>query len=206
MPSPTERLRADTRDLHIAVERAGIMPALLQGRLERPGYCRLLRNLQPIYDTLEPALLRRATDARLAPVVLPALFRTAALGEDLATLQGADWPQLPVMPATRSYVERLQQIDADAPSLLVAHAYVRYLGDLSGGRILRRIVADSLGIGPGAGMRFYDFGSDGNVDALTARLRHGIDAACAPAALDAIAAEAQLAFRLHQQLFEELAR
>ncbi len=205
-PAPAETLRAATRGLHAAVERAGIMPNLLRGALDRDGYCRLLRNLHEIYRTLEPALLRHAARPAVAPVVLPELFRTDALSDDLATLHGAAWPQLPSMPATRIYVERLRQIDRDDPPLLVAHVYVRYLGDLSGGRILRRIVADRLALAGSSGLRFHDFGGDERAAALAARLRRGIDDACALPPLDAIVAEAQQAFRLHARLFEELAR
>jgi heme oxygenase len=204
-PSPAERLRTDTRRLHAAVERAGIMPHLLRGELGRVGYCRLLRNLHEIYRTLEPALLRHAARPQVAPVVLPELFRAEALGSDLASLYGADWPVLELMTATRMYVERLRQVADDAPGLLVAHAYVRYLGDLSGGRILRQIVADSLGLSGSSGLRFYDFGADAQARGLASRLRQGIDAACAMSPLDPIVAEAQHAFRLHARLFEELA-
>ena len=204
-PSPSARLRADTRGLHAAVERAGIMPNLLRGELDRGCYCRLLRNLHEIYRSLEPALLRHAARPDVAPVVLPELFRTDALADDLVVLHGSTWPQLPSMPSTRIYVERLRQIDRQDPPLLAAHAYVRYLGDLSGGRILRRIVADSLALAGGNGLRFYDFGGDDRAMALADRLRRGIDDACARAPLEAIVAEAQQAFRLHARLFGELA-
>jgi heme oxygenase len=204
-PSPAETLRAGTRRLHAAVERAGIMPSLLRGRLDRVGYCRLLRNLHDIYGSLEPALLRHARQPALAPLLLPEVFRADALADDLRVLHGADWQGLPSMPATRIYVERLCRIDREDPPLLLAHAYVRYLGDLSGGRIVGRIVAGSLGLADGQGLRFYDFGGDERAAALAARLRRGIDEACAAAPLDAVVAEAQQAFRLHARLFEELA-
>jgi heme oxygenase len=204
-PSPAERLRADTRGLHAAVERAGIMPKLLRGELDRCGYCRLLRNLHDIYRSLEPALLRHAAQPAVAPVVLPELFRADPLDDDMVTLHGSAWPGLPSMPATRIYVDRLRQIARDDPPLLVAHAYVRYLGDLSGGRIVRKIVAESLCLDGGNGLRFYDFGGDERAASLAERLRRGIDDACARAPLDAIVAEAQQAFRLHARLFEELA-
>jgi heme oxygenase len=204
-PSPADRLRIETRGLHVAVERAGILPSLLRGELDRGRYCRLLRNLLAIYRSLEPALRRHAARPEVAPVVLPELFRADALRDDLTALHGAAWPRLPAMPATRIYVDRLRQIDGEDPSLLVAHAYVRYLGDLSGGRIVRQIVADSLGLAGGHGLRFYDFGGDERAVSLAGCLRRGIDEACARAPLDAIVAEAQHAFRLHARLFEELA-
>jgi heme oxygenase len=204
-PSPAERLRLETRQLHAEVERAGIMRPLLRGELDRPGYCRLLRNLHEIYGTLEGALRRHASRPDVAPVALPELFRTEALGDDLAELHGEHWPRLPAMPATHRYVARLREIERSDAGLLVAHAYVRYLGDLSGGRIVRRIIAGSLGLVSGPGLRFYDFGSDDHARQLADRLRRGIDEACSAGSIDAVILEAKDAFRRHARLFDELA-
>lgn len=59
-----------------------------------------------------------------------------------------------------------------ASSLLLAHAYVRYLGDLSGGQYIRRRIAKVYGLSDahdsskGDGVRFYIFkNSDGGGDA-----------------------------------------
>ena len=85
-----------------------------------------------------------ATTPSVGPVVMPQLFRSRALVADLQAL-GAAPPAPPLARATQQYVERLGEISAADPGLLVAHAYVRYLGDLNGGQALRRVVARSLG-------------------------------------------------------------
>lgn len=36
--------------------------------------------------------------------------------------------------ATRKYAERIHEVGQNEPELLVAHAYTRYMGDLSGAR------------------------------------------------------------------------
>jgi heme oxygenase (biliverdin-producing, ferredoxin) len=96
-------------------------------------------------------------------------------------------------------------LGARAPGLLVAHAYVRYLGDLSGGQIVRRIVAKSLHLSSDAGLRFYDFGDAAQAKALAQWFRQGLAAIKATAAEQAaLCAEAQFAFTLHRGLFEEL--
>lgn len=38
-------------------------------------------------------------------------------------------------PCTLEYMNRIRAVGRDAPELLVAHAYTRYLGDLSGGQV-----------------------------------------------------------------------
>ncbi len=202
-----QQLRTATRDAHRASERAGIMPDLLHGRLGRAVYCSLLRNLFEIYQALEAALVLRAALPCVAPVVFPKLFRTAALAADLDVLYRERWrAELDPQPTTLIYVGRLQRIEKERPELLAAHAYVRYLGDLSGGQMLSKIVADSLGLGNGLGTRFYDFGPAQHVAEAAQALRAGLEAIPADESqLAAIVAEALHAFDLHRALFAELA-
>ena len=141
-PSLADRLRHETRSLHTAAERSAFMGALLRGQVDRAGYVALLRNLSAIYEALEPALARHAAHPLIAPVHAPALCRAAALAQDLAVLHGPHGvDELPLAPVTPLYVARLRTLDAEQPGLLLAHAYVRYLGDLSGGQMLRRVAS-----------------------------------------------------------------
>ena len=221
--SLTTRLRSETRALHSAAERSRLMGALLCGRLPLPAYCALLRNLHAIYAVLEPALRRHVADPVLAPVLAPdlrrALWRSAALVADLQQLHGATWATaIALQPATTRYVQRLQALDATRPELLLAHVYVRYLGDLSGGQILSRIVARSLtatadadasasaNVSTPPGVAFYAFGDAAQTLALTQAFRAGLDAVRVDATTaDALVGEARRAFELHCALFDELA-
>jgi heme oxygenase len=209
MPTLAERLRTETRELHAAAERSRFMSQLLRGRMTRASYGALLRNLHPIYATLEPAMTRYRDHPSIAPLYLPPLWREPALADDLVARHGSAWADgFALQPAAQSYVDRLRQLDAGHAELLVAHAYVRYLGDLSGGQVLRRIVADSLPMAGNAGMSFYDFGKPEAARELSRAFREGlgqIGALLLPAANDALVAEAMRAFGLHRQLFDELA-
>ena len=202
----SERLRNETRALHTEVERGPFMHAMLRGQLGRPAYCRLLRNLHPIYEALETALVQHATDALVAPVYFPALFRSKALERDLDALHGNNWQrEIATQAACRTYVTRLHRMQKNDAALLVAHAYVRYLGDLSGGQMLKRIVADSLQIANGAGTAFYDVGDAIQTTALTQAFRSGLRSVPADEAQTGmIVAEAVLAFELHRSLFRQL--
>lgn len=205
--SLANELRVQTRQLHHEVERAGVMRALLRGEIDRASYCALLRNLHPIYAALEDGLARHEAHPALSQVRLAGLERAPLLAADLVTLRGVGWRDLVVLPAAQQYATRLRELDRSDPLRLVAHAYVRYLGDLSGGQMLRRVVVESLALDPVAGTRFYEFGPPAAVTKLARRFRAGLDKmgfdrdSAAP-----IVAEAQLAFALHASLFEQLAR
>ena len=209
MSSPLlpEALRTETHDLHTQVERSPFMSALLRGRLDRTAYGALLRNLHAIYAALEPALARHAQDPDLSPLMLPGLPREASLRHDLDALHGGDWHStFPLQPATLRYVARLHALDATRPGLLAAHSYVRYLGDLSGGQVLGRIVREAFGLPAGPGTAFYAFGTAAEAAQLKKAYRAGMEALRPDAAaVRAIVDEARLGFELHGQLFDELA-
>jgi len=203
-----QQLKAATAAAHRQVERSAFMASLLRGQVDRPRYVGLLRNLQALYAALEEALARHATTTGVAPVVMPELFRSHAIAADLRLLAGDDaLASAPLARATQQYVERLHGLSAAQPGLLVAHAYVRYLGDLNGGQALRGVVARSLGLAGGAGTMFYDFGDSAHRQQLVQRFRAGLNAVEAQAQpAEAIVAEAIDAFERHEHLFEQLAR
>lgn len=207
MPGLAERLKQETRVLHTAAERSSFMSSLLRGSLTRAAYCALLRNLHPNYAALEPSLERHARHPAIAPVFLPALWRTRRLTEDLLELHGPSWSgAYAQQPACARYVERLHAVDASNPMLLLAHAYVRFLGDLSGGQLLRPIVAANLQAAGGKGTAFYDFGDAADALALKRSFRAGLnEVRVGEADADALVAESRLAFELHCSLFDELA-
>jgi heme oxygenase len=212
-----ERLREATRELHTATERSGAMAALLAGRLPRAGYCAMLRNLHALYAALEAALAAHAAEPALVTLAAGPLQRAPVLAEDLVVMHGPGWAEtLPLAAAMQAYVARLQALQAapaaEAAPGLVAHAYVRYLGDLHGGQVLQRLVArlyalpagDSAAGSPGTS--FYDFGDTPQVLLLRQQLRRALGSLPFDAAQqDATVAEALWAFTQHRVLFEELA-
>jgi len=187
-------------------ERSGLMSDLLAGRITRARYIALLFNLHALYTALETALVQQQTDPAIALLQTGALQRTAALACDLQSLQGTQWQQvLTLQPALRDYVSRLQVLAAAGSRALVAHAYVRYLGDLNGGQALARLVMRRLDLVGAEGTRFYDFGTPDEVAARRTAFRSAIGQLPLRAGeADLIVDEACWAFRQHQRLFEEL--
>jgi heme oxygenase len=205
--SLSARLQRATQATHTALERSVLMQRLLRGQMARADYAALLRSLHPIYAALEAGLSHPARHPVLAALPLAGLARAAALARDLCTLHGDDWPQaLAPAPAAQDYAAHLVRLAREQPALLAAHAYVRYLGDLHGGQALARVVTRGLGLAPGQGVAFYDFGSAAAVRAHVLALRRGLDR-CAPdaAVAQAIVDEAVAGFERHRRLFDELA-
>ncbi len=204
-PSLADRLRAATASAHREVERGSFVQDLLRGRVARVDYVRMLAALLAIYTALEEGLEGRRGEPWLAWIDLPALRRVPALTRDLhhhAERLGAARP--PTCAAALAYAGRLAALAEAAPALLVAHAYTRYLGDLSGGQALRRALARSSELSEETGLEFYAF--TGDVEALRRGFREGL--ASLPAHDEAAAAivdEARLAFELHAAMFDELA-
>ena len=207
LQSLPDRLRLGTRELHAQTERTGAMAALLAGQLTRPQYCAMLRNLHALYAALEEGLRRQPAAAAVLQLNAHALHREAALAADLGLLHGAQWrSELPLQPAARAYAARLHALADQASPALVAHVYVRYLGDLHGGQILKRLVARSLCLAGDGGTCFYEFGDDRQVQALRLGLRGALGGlALDEADAQRVVTEARWAFVQHQRLFTELA-
>jgi heme oxygenase len=206
-PGLAESLRLATQPLHAEVERAGVMAALIRGQCDLATYCALLRNLHALYAALESALAGHAGDPGIARVYFPELWRQSAIAADLRALHGERWAlDLELVPSADRYVEHLRRIEQEQPIRLVAHAYIRYLGDLSGGQILRRVLANVLQRDDGSGMQFYAYPQIRDTATFAERYRAGLDsieldeqtAAC-------VIAEARLGFQLHAAMFRELA-
>lgn len=151
------RLRQDTKSYHTEAERSGIMRRLLTRTLERETYLALLQNLVPVYTALETALGRHARDPRIAPFFHPGLVRVPALQADIRAFGGNPESEAPPTAAAQSYATKIHGAATEDPVLLIAHSYVRYLGDLSGGQILKKVIAEMYGLKDGVGTAFYEF-------------------------------------------------
>jgi heme oxygenase len=194
-------MRSATQVLHTAAERSGFVAALLSGRATQAGYVLWLRNLSIAYARLETGLRALPPGAPCAPLADAAVFRASALEDDLAALAGRGWRSLPVLPETEAYARDIDDAFRGSGAGVVAHAYVRYLGDLNGGQIVRRVVARTLAV---EALRFYAFEGDAKV--LETRYRGALAAAGAAVGDDAGAAAAAVhAFRLNIALSEALA-
>lgn len=200
-------LRAGTADVHAAAERAPVVAALLNddGPLPIGQYVRLLTQYLAVYTALERAAATYRSDPALAAIAPPALDRAPAIAADLDVLAGDDWAdRIGLTPATRAYVTRIEQASGWVGGFL-AHHYVRYLGDLSGGQLIGRVLRRRLGQEHDRGLSFYVFDGLDNRVQFKHEYRRRLDALPFSAAeVDRIVAEARTAFAHNLDLFVSL--
>ena len=199
-----DRLRQGTRPLHVRAERSGILAELLRGRASQDAYALLLRNLLGVYEEMESGLERGREHPAIRPLACPAVYRTAALRSDLDALGGPEWAQsLPRLPSGSRYAQRVSDACRGDGTRLLAHAYVRYLGDLNGGRIVAHMLRDKLGLGPES-LAFYAYPQIAEPDAFLRDYRSAVDAASSWVDADVLLDEARAVFQLNIDLSEEV--
>jgi heme oxygenase len=159
---------------HVEAERSGIISDLLRGEASREGYILLQRNLLPAYQALEAGLEQHRDTPALAALANYRLDRATALAADLTALCGGSFAGVPLLPAGEAYAQRIADCAEGDGARLIAHAYTRYLGDLSGGQILKRLLAKKPGLLPEE-LSFYDFPTHPDLAALKAEYRQALD-------------------------------
>ncbi|WP_338748221.1 heme oxygenase (biliverdin-producing) [Janibacter alittae] len=154
-------LRTETATAHADAEGSAFVEQLMGGQACRPAFVALAAQQMVIYRALEEVLWGHyASHPLLAPVLDHRLDRVFALEQDLVHLAGEDVQvrlatgALPIVPAAADYAMRLRT--EHTPEMMLANHYVRYLGDLSGGQVIARMVQRHYEVDP-AGLAFYRF-------------------------------------------------
>ena len=209
------QLRVGTQKAHSFAENVGFVKCFLKGVVEKNSYRKLLANFYFVYSAMEEEMEKHHNHPIVSPINFPQLHRKQSLEQDLAYYYGANWrEQIQLSPAGAAYVQRIRELSATAPELLVAHSYTRYLGDLSGGQIFKGIAQTAMNLPDGTGVAFYEFVDIPDAKAFKANYRQTLnelpldDASCDREALlrsaDRIVDEANSAFHMNQKMFQEL--
>lgn len=167
-------LRDAIKAKHDAAEAHPFTALLFSGAMNKRDYAIYLFNMIRVYEALE-------SRARMQGLLddLEGIERVAAMLDDFAELGVAE--QMAVLPAVHEYTDYL----AVAPNVL-AHVYVRHMGDMYGGQMIKSKV-------PGSGA-MYQFDDR---SALVAKLRAKLT--------DDLADEANVAFDFVLKIFDDLA-
>lgn len=138
-------LKELTAEKHRVAERSNFSKKMISGKMTAEEYSLYLFQMLKVYTVMETM----ANELGLVNS-LKKLERTSALKEDLKELVGENH-NLEYLSATYHYVKYLENLkeDLEVRKKLLAHMYVRYMGDLNGGQFIAKAV-------PGSG-KFYQF-------------------------------------------------
>ncbi|MFE9603554.1 heme oxygenase (biliverdin-producing) [Streptomyces hokutonensis] len=207
MDSFSTVIRTASHEQHVEAETSTFMSDLLGGRLGVDAYARYTEQLWFVYEALETGAEHLAADSVTGPFIQGELFRLPALERDLDHLRGADWRTgLTALPATQAYADRVRECAESWPAGYIAHHYTRYLGDLSGGQIIRDKAERTWGFSrKGDGVRFYVFEGIGNPAAFKRGYRELLDGVQVDdLEKQRIVAECKRAFALNTGVFRAL--
>ena len=200
------KLREGTKKAHTMAENVGFVKCFLKGVVEKSSYRKLLSNLYFVYSEMEEQMHLHRDHPILSKIYFPLLNRRRSIEQDLSFYYGADWPDLAVASsAGQTYVQRIRDISNTEPELLIAHAYTRYMGDLSGGQILKGIAQRAMNLSEGHGVSFYEFEDIADEKQFKTLYRQRLDELLlSESTVVRIVDEANAAFEMNMKLFQEL--
>ena len=202
----SKQLKEGTKKSHTMAENTSFVASFLRGVVDESKYRQLVANFYFIYHALETEVENNKDNPFVGPMRLNGLSRHDALIKDCEYFYGDDWREK-IYPTeqTQRYVNRIHEVAKENPELLIAHHYTRYMGDLSGGQILKGIAQKALGL-KDDGLAFYEFPEISDKKGFKESYRRVLDTMI-PATqknVDGIIVEANYAFRLNMYMFEEI--
>lgn len=201
----TQSLWARTKTDHSESEGASFMGDLMRGQGTREDYVELVSQHYFMYEALEECTDAMVADPIAGPFAMEQLRRLPALERDLEFLLGDSWREtISATPVTAAYAARIREVGTTWPGGLIAHHYTRYLGDLSGGQFIGRLMKRHFGF-TDRGVEFYDFPEIADIDAFKTEYKAIIDGFDWDAAeRERVTEEVVLAYRFNSDLFLEL--
>lgn len=200
------RLKAATAQRHSTAETSTFVTSLMQGRLDTGAYVRLLSQYPAIYGALEEVAdgFRKNLEPMTQPFLVPGLERTAAIEHDLQVLESLGFTRVQPVAVVQEYAAAIRAC-AVSPERFLAHHYLRYLGDLSGGQAIAALIQRHYGV-PEDAVSMYRFPDLAKPKVFKDSYRTLLDAApLSPAQQDALVDEAIAGFDFNARMFVELA-
>ena len=198
----SKKIKKDTSKSHSMAENTGFVTNFLAGVVSKESYKQLIADFYFIYTALEEQVEKFKDDPFIAPIAFDELKRVPALEKDCEFYWGENWRNtISPTDACKNYVKRVKKINA---KFLVGHHYTRYLGDLSGGQILKNIANKSMNLN-GEGLAFYEFEGISNPGNFKNRYRTALDnLPITWSDGELIINEANYAFKLNMDVFDEI--
>lgn len=201
-----QQLREGTTKSHSMAENVSFVKSFLGGVVDKESYRKLVANLFFVYVAMEEEIENNKNHPAIKLLYFPQLYRKVSLVKDLEYYYGDNWESL-IQPsiATQAYVNRIHNIGCNQPELLIAHAYTRYMGDLSGGQILKKIAQNAMQLPDDNGAAFYNFEQIEDDNEFKSMYREALNTVpLTDLQIKQIIAEANTAFNLNMKVFQEL--
>ena len=201
----SKQIKEGTKESHSAAENTKFVAQFLKGVLDPTEYRKLITDFWYVYTTMEDCI-RNSDDPLVKQIYFKELERVECLEKDLLYYYGPNWKDeaKPSEPCN-TYCYRINEVAEKNPYLLIAHHYTRYIGDLSGGKILGGIAEKALNPPVGEGLNFYDFPDIYDAKIFKTNYRRILDELeIDEQQINALITEANYAFRLNMYLFDEL--
>jgi len=173
------KIKELTWEHHKNAERQEFAKLLISGKIHPEFYATYLWNQHKKYDLLEAMAAPHGIFQEVGDI-----RRKTAIEEDILELWKKDG-QPKLVPSTYEYITHMRELMQDRDRL-IAHVYVLYMGDLSGGQMIKKKI-------PGQG-RMYEF--EGDTSEIKDRIRAIVT--------DDMAEEAKWVFDSSTKLFQEL--
>lgn len=203
LPNLASHLREATAEAHASAEGGAFVRRFMGGELDRATYQKYLAAMDAIYTALEAGFAANRDNAALKSLNFSELPRKAAIATDLKFFEAPESIEPP--PAAVEYAKHIEKLSADQPVLLAAHAYVRYLGDLSGGQALAKAVQKTFQLSDDDGVAFYRFAQIESLKDFKNVYRAALDhLPISEAEHLAIVEEAKAAFAWNGKVFADL--
>jgi len=202
------QLREGTKKSHTMAENTGFISCFLKGVVDKSSYRNLLADLYFVYSAMEEEIEKLCENSHpiISPIGFKELFRKEQLEKDLSFYFGSNWSELvkPSKPAVE-YEARIREIAKDNPELLIGHHYSRYIGDLSGGQLLKTITKKAMNLTSDEGLSFYIFEEISDEKEFKINYRNTLDNLPIDQKIaDSIIEEANRSFKYNMDIFNEL--
>jgi|TARA_B110000503_G_scaffold11416_1_gene15512 heme oxygenase len=184
-----------TQAAHQNAERQEFAREMMSGNMSEAKYKTYLYNMWLIYDILEDVALSMGVfgpqDLTMPDDDLPldGLTQADDIWADYEELGGTEANPPTVVAATEAYRSHIIANCQHDKDKLMAHVYVRHMGDLSGGQMIAAKV-------PGSGKMYQFAEMSHSVEEMKVLIKRRTT--------DAMAPEATIAFDLSTQIFEQL--
>lgn len=205
MTDLSKQIREGTKKSHTMAENTGFITCFLKGVVEKKSYVKLLSDLYHVYSAMEEEFVKHKDHPILSKIYFPELFRKESIEKDLEYYFGPEWKEkVTQTDSCKEYVSKIKEVSDVFPELLIAHHYTRYIGDLSGGQVLKGIAQTALKVDD-SGMNFYIFKDISDEKEFKNNYRKTLDSLpFSQEIINSIIAEANNAFRLNMKVFKEV--